>query len=180
MATALSKAVLGSCRGMIQLILCTGAGSGKTLSGSGFMLSLPPNTIYVSAGRSMRDIKTDGIDVSRLFWIDASGKLFRKEAPEKNMANCSFMENANALSHLSLVVSTMSAGGNHNPVVLDSLDDLLAANGQEKTLKFATFLISKFKGLSMGALFVVRNPSGKGVSALLKPLAREMDGTVEI
>jgi hypothetical protein len=180
MAGELRESILAASHRKLNLILCTSANSGAALASDDFMLSLPPNTIYVSIGKSLRDMEDAGIDIFRLFWIDASGKLPWKSDPSNPASNFSYVENARALSRLSLIITSMSAGGGHSLVVLDSLDALLSANGLKKTLKFSEFLLSQFNSLGMGVLFIARSPKAKGMPALLKPLMRKMDGISHI
>lgn len=124
-----------------------------SIPASSFVSSVNPNTIYISFGKSAPALQKSGADLSLINWVDASGEIYYKASPLKAATNLSFVENPRALTHLSMIISGMASSGNFSFVVLDSVNDLLAANGEEKTLKFLFFLVKKFEHLHIGALF---------------------------
>ena len=161
------------CGAKVTLLSLKGERRAGELVSEEFIRRLNPGTVFVSVGRSIAALRKQGAAVSHVFWVDATGDLFWNDSPEKSEPNFSFTEGPAALQHLSMLLATMASSGAHNFFVLDSLDALLAKNGQDKTAKFAQFLVRKFKSLSVGALFVIRDSKKAGL--LAKAIGKEFD-----
>lgn len=165
-----------ACGSKITLLCASGKAEGE-LHSEGFLLSLNPNTIFVSTRASVRELASAGADLDRLSWLDATGKLFWKDAPEKSKPNLSFVEGPQALSHISMLLASMSASGNYSFVVFNCANCIADKNGEEKALKFFEFLAKKFRSLRIGALFVLVG-DGACKSSFKKGLAQLCDKSV--
>lgn len=113
------------------------------------------NGVYVSlnkgAGMLSQDLIKDKIDVSRLYFIDASGS----KCVTKDNVFC--VQGPKALTEISLAAMASIDTGKFDFLFLDSLSTLLIYNDLKTTEKFAHFVMNKLKGFSMISLIIALN-----------------------
>ena len=122
---------------------------------------------------SIAELRASGVDTTRIFWLDATGK-----SPSSS-ANISATHGAQALSQLSVLLGGMTGSGNFSFVIFDSLDSLVEKNGRVKALKFALYMVKSLTHRGIGAIFVVKDKRAVG-AAFVKRLARECDSTITV
>jgi hypothetical protein len=160
-----------ACGTGISLLSFSDGARANELVSDEFIRLLNPNTIYITMGKSIDTLREEGVDTSRIFWIDATGK-----GPSAS-ANISATEGPRSLVQLSIMLSGMAASGNFSFAVFDSLDDLILRNGKEKALKFALYMVKSLSHRGIGALIAIRNR--RAFKAFARRLARECDAVIE-
>jgi len=140
--------------------------------------SLPANTLAVSTDKSAKELQRMGLDMERLIWVDATGKIYWRAAPQKDFSNWFFTEGPTALAHLSTVVAAKSAAGHVKFVALCKINPLLEQNGLEKTEDFLRYLALKFRSLGIG--FLVIADDSAGVRRLRRSLPGVFDSKITL
>jgi hypothetical protein len=136
-----------------SLLVFKSKGAKDELHSLDFISRLKPDSIYISVDKSLPGLRRDGVDLSRLTWIDASGKYYSRDFEEKGQPNIYLVEGPSALHHLSAIVARLCASGEHSFLVFDSLDGLMPKNRPSEVLEFADYLGQKAKSLKIGAIF---------------------------
>jgi len=121
--------------------------------------------IYVTLNKSFKSISAslneEGIDVSRLYFIDGITRTENNNAKDKN---CTFISSPHALTELSLAITTATNTGKFDFLFFDSINTLLIYNDLKTTQKFAHYVITKMREANLGGIiFSLDEASGKNV-----------------
>ena len=130
-------------------VMSTKEGLAAALSGD-FLSRLNPNTVYLTFAVPAEkvDMPLVALDME---WIDATGA---NHSPSPGFS-VSYFESAKHLVQLSSVIGAMASGGNHSFLIVNSLNEIIDANGEEKAAEFMSFLASRLKSSGMGGLFFI-------------------------
>ncbi|VVC04385.1 Uncharacterised protein [Candidatus Burarchaeum australiense] len=116
------------------------------------------NGVYITVNRPYDSLisllKREGIDTSKIFFIDLITKTAR-DAPERR-GNCIFMGNASNLTDLSVAISqAVSVDPNAKKFIyLDSLSTMLIYNEAGSLSKFSHFLTSRLREWNVDGVFI--------------------------
>ncbi|MCX8175557.1 MAG: hypothetical protein N3E51_05120 [Candidatus Micrarchaeota archaeon] len=115
-----------------------------------FLSKLSPNSIYLTTSTPAERIDKP-LGTENMIWVDATGAL---PSPAPGFA-LTRVPSARNLVALSSVLGTMISGGNHSFLVVNSLNEILEENGEDRASQFVDFLISRLRHASVGSLFLL-------------------------
>ncbi|VVB99596.1 Uncharacterised protein [uncultured archaeon] len=144
------------------VIFSTGLGLDEALS-EDFLSRLNPNSIYFTLGTPAEQVDKP-ISAYNVVWVDATGS---KPSPHPGFPLTRIASPKN-LVEISSVLGTMVSAGNHSFMLVNPLNALLDANGQEKAAQFVGFLTSRLKSSGMGSLFFLEMHDKKTAAFALK------------
>jgi len=133
---------------------------------SEFISRLNTNAIYLTLGTPAEkaDMPLSAMDIA---WIDATGA---RHSPSPGFS-VSYFDSARQLVRLSAMVGAMASAGNHSFLVVNSLNEILDANGEEKTAEFVGFLTGRLASAGMGGLFfILAVPEAAGLVKEISPM----------
>ena len=121
--------------------------------------------IYVTLNKGFKpmsaSLNEEGVDVSRLYFIDGITRTENSEIKDKN---CTFISSPHALTELSLAITTATNTGIFDFLFFDSINTLLIYNDLKTTQKFAHYVITKMREANLGGIiFSLDEESGKNV-----------------
>ena len=97
------------------------------------------------------NLKDKGIDTSKLYFVDAISK---QSGTTTTSDNCSFVQNPQSLTELSLVTTKAVNTGKSKFLFFDSVSTLLIYNSLETTEKFMHYLINKIRSLGLLGIII--------------------------
>lgn len=130
-------------------VMSTKQGIAAALS-SDFLSRLNMNTIYLTLSMPAEKVDKPLVAMS-MDWIDAAGQI---HSPSPGFSVIYF-KSPHELVQISAVIGAMASAGNHSFLVVNPLNEIIGANGEEKAVEFVRFLASRLKSAGMGALFFI-------------------------
>ncbi|MEK6984257.1 MAG: ATPase domain-containing protein [Nanoarchaeota archaeon] len=113
------------------------------------------NGIYVSLNKGyddvIRNLKEQGTDVSKLYFIDG---ITRTSDKDKKADNCTFITSPQALTELSLAITTATNTKKFDFLFLDTINTLLIYNDLKTTERFTHYLIAKIRAANVSAILL--------------------------
>ncbi|WP_148222193.1 hypothetical protein [Methanolacinia petrolearia] len=97
----------------------------------------------------------NGIDMNRVFFVDAITKYATGSAP-KNIENCLFVSRPGDLTSMSIAVTSVINKFKNDKIIifLDSVNALLIHTNSVNLTKFIHFIISKLRVLNISGIFL--------------------------
>ena len=120
-------------------------------------------------------IKKNGIDMSKLYFIDSTGET---AANKTGNSNCSFLKSPQSLVELSLTITKFATSGKFNFLFLDSMSTLLIYNSLETTEKFLHYLINKIRVLGLGGIII--SPYEEKSNKLMPTISQFCDKCIKL
>ena len=113
------------------------------------------NGIYVSLNKGyesvIENLKEQGVEISRLYFIDGITRTIDKE---KEAKNCTFISNPGQLTELSLAITTAANTKKFDFLFLDSVNTLLIYNDLKTTEKFTHYLTARIRSSNIGGIIL--------------------------
>ena len=103
------------------------------------------------------DLKSHGIDISRLYFIDGISKTGGKII---NSDNCTFLEGPQSLTELSIAITTACNTKSFDFLFFDSLSTITMYNDLKTSEKFSQYIINKLRNLDINAIIISLNEKG--------------------
>lgn len=153
-------------------VISTKEGISEALSPD-FLARLNANTVYLTLSTPAEkvDMPLPAMDME---WIDATGA---KHSPSPGFS-VTYLDSAKHLVQLSNEIGAMASAGNHSFLVVNSLNEIVNANGEEKAADFAGFLASRLKSAGMGGLFFIL--AGADVQGFVKKISPLFDDVMKL
>lgn len=113
--------------------------------------------VYITVNKPYKSVagtlKNNGIDTSKIFFIDTVTKLAKGEEPRTE--NCLFMESPESLTDLSIALGeAVNSIPGDKFIFLDTLSTLLIYNEAGTVTKFAHFLTSRMRAWSVKGIII--------------------------
>lgn len=109
--------------------------------------------IYVTLNKGykfvIKNLEAQGCDVSKLYFIDG---ITKTQAEDAKADNCTFISSPQALTELSLAISTATNTGRFEFLFLDSVNTILIYNDLKTTEKFTHYVITKLRETNVGGI----------------------------
>ena len=134
------------------------------------------NGVYVSLNiayeQKAAHLKKLGIDTDRMFFIDACSK---SGSPSSAAKNCVLIQSPQALTELSIAITTVCNTGKFDFLYFDSLTTLLIFNELKTTEKFIHYMISKMRTFNLkGIILSMDEEKSKELLSMLEQLCDKM------
>ena|SRR3989344_1685511 len=133
--------------------------------------------IYVTLNKGYKfiinDLKEIKNNASNLHFIDA----VTGQREEKNVDNCTFISNPQALTELALAISAATSTGKFGFLFLDSINTLLIYNNFKTTERFTHYVISKLRETKVGGIvFSIDEESANKIIPVIRQFCDESIG----
>jgi hypothetical protein len=150
--------------------------NGEALSealSDGFLRELARDSLYVTL-RVPAESAGSAPYLKGMSWVDMTGG---RHSPSPGFVVV-YLPSARDLIRLSEIISSAAFTGTRSFLVINPLNSLLDANGQDEAAKFVEFLASNLRHAGMGGLFLLHAKDAKAreFSARIAPLFDSVQG----
>lgn len=104
------------------------------------------------------ELKKNNTDTRKIFFLDGSGE----NGPQQPSSNFAYVEGPGALTHLSMVLTKLTASGEYHAIVVDSVSAMLRNRDAQTVEKFADYLVRKLRALNIDDSFIVLDEKHDG------------------
>lgn len=108
------------------------------------------NTVY---NELINKLSKSGIDISRIFFIDAITKTFSREQVDSE--NCIFVDSPNSLTDISRHATEFLSSNKFDCFLFDSLSTMIIYEKSIAVTRFVHFMIENFRQYKCSAVFTI-------------------------
>lgn len=125
--------------------------------------------IYVTLNKGykfvIRSLEEQGCDAHKLYFIDG---ITKTQGKEEKADNCTFISAPEALTELSLAISTATNTGRFEFLFLDSVNTILIYNDLKTTERFTHYIITKLREANIsGIIFSLEEESANKLTPII-------------